>query len=281
MTNNGRYVSIKRVIEMVYRDYPVKGQLDFYDCMEWVGSLIAIIGSPNRLEKTVAVLKVEDGRAKLPCDVHSIVQCGRRFDYPTPLGLVPSTFFIENDVVEEDEVYTSDDSTVVVVNNPQRDAYWLEPMRYTGDTSIMRYHCCDIDFNVNRECGNTYTLNKNYMFTNFEKGQVEMFYMRIPVDDEGYPLIPDDESWLQAAKWEIISRLASKDWFAGTIDKARYDEAQWQRDWYLGQAAIDDPTIDEMEQWASYMQDPLRDARPHDAFFAHMSEPAHFRNVRR
>ena len=38
-----------------------------------------------------------------------------------------------------------------------------------------------------------YRLNNNYIFTNFEEGSVEISYTAFVTDDDGYPMVPDDE----------------------------------------------------------------------------------------
>lgn len=52
-----------------------------------------------------------------------------------------------------------------------------------------------------------YKIVGNYIQTSFECGYIKLHYLTIPVDKEGYPLIPDNEAFKQALEWYIIRRL--------------------------------------------------------------------------
>lgn len=52
-----------------------------------------------------------------------------------------------------------------------------------------------------------YKIQGNYIQTSFESGYIKLHYLTIPVDKEGYPLIPDNEAFKQALEWHIIRRL--------------------------------------------------------------------------
>jgi hypothetical protein len=52
-----------------------------------------------------------------------------------------------------------------------------------------------------------YRISGNYIQTSFECGYVKLHYWALPVDKEGYPLIPDNENFKQAIEWHVIRRL--------------------------------------------------------------------------
>ena len=65
------------------------------------------------------------------------------------------------------------------------------------------------NFNFPRAFGDKYTLVGNNIRFNFEKGQVAIAYLRVPIDPEtGYPLIPDENSYIQAIIYYIKWKLA-------------------------------------------------------------------------
>lgn len=280
--NNGKYISVRRILENVYRNFGLQEEVNFYDALEWIGSVISIIGSPARLEKYIRVIQIEGGKGKLPCDLHTIIQCGKRVQSLSPLGNVPRQFFVENSVVDEGEEYLPDLSDVYIETAKKFSNYALEPMLYSMDNMFLRYHCADIDFNVNPSCGNTYQVNKNYIYTNFEEGLVEMAYMRIPLDDEGYPLIPDNESWIKACEFEIAYRVFYRDFIAGRLPQAVFMTIERDRDWYVAQAGNTDkiPTQDEAHAWLNNALNPLRSPNPFKTFFRHVGEPANYKNIR-
>lgn len=280
--NNGKYVSVKRVLENVYRKFKIKTEIDFFTALEWVGSLIALVESEARLEKHIRVIQIEDGRGKLPCDLHSIIQTAKRVEEGTPFGNVPRLLFMENDVVAEGEEYLPDTSDVYIEVATDPSTYYLEPMYYSGDTHLLRYHCCGIDFKMDRSVGNSYQLNTNHIYTNFEEGFVEMAYLRIPVDEEGYPMVPDHETWIKACEFDIAMNAMIPSFMNGSLPRDRFQWIEGQRNFYVASAGQNDriPTIDEAASWQNFMTNPFRDSRPHASFYAHMHEPSTYKNIR-
>jgi hypothetical protein len=52
-----------------------------------------------------------------------------------------------------------------------------------------------------------YRISGNHIQTSFECGYIKIHYWALPVDSEGYPLIPENENFKQALEWHIIRRL--------------------------------------------------------------------------
>lgn len=281
--HNGKYVSVKRILENVHRNFNIADEINFHDALEWIGSLISAANSPFTLDKHIKVIQIEDGRGKLPCDLHTIGQCGRRRPLTSALGKAPREFFMENAVVEEGEEYFPDTSEVYVELDGSATNYTLEPMFYSSDSHALRYHCLDIDFNVDPSCGNTYTLNKNHIFTNFEEGFVEMAYLRIALDDEGYPLIPDDESWIKACEYDIAYRVLLRAAFSGDQRSNILPMIERDRDWYFAQAVNKSkiPIPDQAAAWLNHSLNIMKSPTNHATFFKHIQEPGGFKTVRK
>lgn len=88
--------------------------------------------------------------------------------------------------------------------------------------------------------GDMYTMEGRTVKFNFEKGQVAIAYTRIPTDLEtGYPLIPDNNSYIQAiyyyVKWKVSEYYSwsGRQGFGGEADKAM---ALWLK--YVAQARV-------------------------------------------
>ncbi len=52
-----------------------------------------------------------------------------------------------------------------------------------------------------------YQVVGNMIQTSFEEGYIKVHYWSIPVDKEGYPLLPDNANFKRAVEWHIIRRL--------------------------------------------------------------------------
>ena len=113
--------------------------------------------------------------------------------------------------------------------------------------------------------GLTYKIQGSCIITSIEKGQIEMAYRAIPIDSEGYPLIPDNSSYSRALelyiKWQCFTDLFDE----GKINIQVLNNTQQQYAWAVGQAQSDmiRPTIDEMEaisnMWNKLLPESTRD----------------------
>lgn len=56
-----------------------------------------------------------------------------------------------------------------------------------------------------------YNINLNRIITAQETGFVEISYLAIPTDDDGYPLVPDDVSFRDAMFWKVAYHLSMRD----------------------------------------------------------------------
>ncbi len=95
-------------------------------------------------------------------------------------------------------------------------------------------------------CEYTYFTELDYINTSLCDGTVRIFYKAIPVDEEGYPLIPDNEDYKEALYWYVRAKMIG----CGFIDRVfKYTDCM---EWYnihankaIGQ--IKYPSIDQME----------------------------------
>lgn len=96
----------------------------------------------------------------------------------------------------------------------------------------------------------TYKLQGNCIFTApLENGEIEIAYRAMPMDDDGYPLIPDNSAYSRA-----LEAYIKKQWFTiqfdlGKITPQVLQQAQQDYAWAVGQAQTNliMPTIDQME----------------------------------
>lgn len=108
------------------------------------------------------------------------------------------------------------------------------PMRYATDlyhTSLDESNSCQ----YNREY--TYILQNCVLITSIEKGCLEISYKAIATDENGYPMIPDNESYSKAIQYHIISMYLEPLWTMGKITDKVFSYYKQERDWYVGQAS--------------------------------------------
>lgn len=116
--------------------------------------------------------------------------------------------------------------------------------RYAGDT--FHTHKC-FDNTVNADL--TYKIQGGVIITSIEKGCIEISYQAIAVDEEGYPMIPDNSSFTRA-----IQAYIKKEWFTILFDEAKisqqaFQQAQQDYAWAVGdcRSEFNRLTIDKAE----------------------------------
>lgn len=128
--------------------------------------------------------------------------------------------------------------------------------RYTTDSFHMELG----NQNTNPIYGNdvdqlTYKLQGNYIYTSTKEDILTISYKAIPLDNEGFPLIPDNSSFTEALEYYIKMKCYSILFDQGKISPAVYQDAKQNYAWYVGQAqsSFIKPSLDQMENITAMM----------------------------
>lgn len=170
-TNN--FISSKSILTKVYRDLNLQTEDRFYDMLEWMFEALEGIGVPMYKIPKACTLTIEAYKARLPIDYNSDVQV----EY-NGLPLLPhsGTFGVES-------LFSSNTVTV-----PE-----------SVDNGLANL--------TNSNSGHYYEIVPGYIKTSFSSGEVNISYLALPVDSEGFPLIPDEYNCREALVWFIIYKL--------------------------------------------------------------------------
>ena len=185
-------------------------------------------------------------------DLYPFVKDITKADVANLTGEILGLLSARNTLEEFNEVLTVEDYRValpdnIVQLNAVRDCYSKIPLRYTTD----QFSFMVSEDSPTRFCqGNkTYRINPNYMFTSYKEGDIQISYKGYAIDEDGFPLIPDDESFKMAIEYHCAKRLAQKAYFSDKLSKDKYTELKQEASWYAGQAKnkADIPSVDLME----------------------------------
>lgn len=126
--------------------------------------------------------------------------------------------------------------------------------------------------------GLTYKIQGNCIITSIPEGKIEIAYKAMPLDDEGYPLIPDNGSYSRALELYIKLQYFTDFFDEGKISSQVLANTQQQYAWAVGQAQTDliRPTIDQMEaisnMWNKLLPDITKD---HEHGYLHEGTKEH------
>ena len=95
----------------------------------------------------------------------------------------------------------------------------------------------------------TYKVQGDVIFTSIKEGTIEIAYRAIAVDSEGYPMIPDNSSYINALELYIKKKYFTILFDTGKISPQIYNQVCQDYSWAVGQAQSDlvRPSIDEMQ----------------------------------
>ena len=120
--------------------------------------------------------------------------------------------------------------------------------RYSSDSFHMSEYK---DFNNRPISDLTYKIQGNIIYTSIENGEIEMSYKAIAVDDEGYPLLPDNSSFTRALKLYIKKEHFTILFDTGKLDFRVLQNVQKEYSWAVGdcQTEFNRLSLDEAESF--------------------------------
>ena len=161
-----------------------------------------------------------------------IVGCPKMFEEKTAIieiedyrGVLPCDF---NEIIQVRTHNTCDDNYKV--------------FRYSTDN----FHMSE---NKQESFDLTYKIQGNVIYTSMKEGTIEIAYNAFAVDSEGYPLIPDNSTFIRALELYIKKQCFTVLFDLGQINQAVYQNVRQEYAWAVGQAQSDliRPTIDQMQ----------------------------------
>lgn len=164
------------------------------DILVWLAEAIDLLRVRSTLQSTHKVLKIEDYSEKLPCglvQLDAVVYNGARLR--KGLGV--------NDTRIQPFNKVKDASISTYFSDPDDPAY-------TNTQNYLLLRGDDIKLGTSTESQEYYTLYPNHIQTSFKCGEIILLYKKRPVDNEGYPLIPDEANYHRACFWFIMGELA-------------------------------------------------------------------------
>ena len=237
----GNTVSYSAIMDKQLRDWGF--EIEDESGLEWLAEFMAHTKVGIIMENKIAYVTVCDGRADLPTDLYKLIQLAKL------------------ECVETLQEAKCGEGKMI-------------PMRWSTDNFHQKYHKDDRDYTT--ESSHTYTVQGGYIFPSFSKGFLAISYEAIPVDKGGCPLIPAEQSWLEAASHYIAFKEARKRWMRDSLQDAKYREIERDKEWYFAQAVNSaklPQNVDQMESLKNSHVRTIPDLQAHSSFFANMQIP--------
>lgn len=218
MVTEIQYTSIKRVLDDLL-DHPLLRDLTLEQAVRHTLRFISLHGYPALYKDKQEVVDIKDFRGLMPCDLISINLVK---DLDTGLCLRSMT-----DVFTP-EAKDTKEKPVDLLNNIQGE--YIPPMKEYREEPAFK-------------------TQGRIIFTSFPEGKVELSYKAIPTDEDGYPLLIDNETYLNALEAYIKVKVFTVKFDTGKIASGVLSNAQTDYAWasHLLQSEMTLPSVSEME----------------------------------
>jgi hypothetical protein len=137
--------------------------------------------------------------------------------------------------------------------------YQNYPIYWATNTNANNYQCseCKIPVCADAQCNYTFYVNDSYLITNItdDDASVCMVYLSVHVDENGYPMIPDDIYYVKAVTAYVISMIDYQDWRKGKIADKVYQKSEADWEFYVksARAAGNMPNAAQLENLKNIM----------------------------
>ena len=177
--------------------------IPFETAVEYAVDFISLMGTPAIYEEKTAIVQVNDWRGQLPCDFEKMIQVR------AALGCQHNRKWMDCCHLWQTPVYRSSGHSFHM-SKKHPNAMW------TGEL--------------------TYKIQGMVIFTSTKDVDVEIAYRAFMVDDEGYPLLPDNASFLRG-----LENYIKLQWFTILFDEGKISHqvlfnTQQEYTWAAGDA---------------------------------------------
>lgn len=212
MALNNKQISVKSIIAKVYRDLQLTDEEPFMDFIEWMAEALDFIHVYPQYEHKTGRVQIKNYKGELPCDyinLESIGYNGMNIRYTTdmfgPRDTSPTGRYYTPYAYNQDKL-----ANVVLVTNENR----LGPNA-------------------------TFKIEGGYFLTSFKEGNLDIAYLGLPLDEEGYPLIPDHVSFKEALYWYVVYKFLYPKVLKGDVQGQFYQDAYQKWQYYCNQAGAE------------------------------------------
>jgi hypothetical protein len=247
--NNDVFKSARIVFAKVRRFLSSYGDANMIDEGEfptYVNEILRLLGIAVYKESD-AVVKIKNYKGKLPCDFAQLYAAYKCTPYVMSTNAVNhpqgQPISVYNDVTWEllEASAGCDIQTLQVTNNDPKIIEHISVRQYVREerqelnfrdpillrlSPNMRRDLCGDD------CTNTFStspfeiaISSNQILTNFKDDAVYMKYYAFPKDEDGIPMIMDEERLEKCIEWYIIYQETLRWWMNGSVPNL---ENRWQ-----------------------------------------------------
>lgn len=226
---NGNLISLKKILWRVFNN-PYAEDLNHEDAAEYAIEAIKLIGAPlSFLDKvTYPPLKIVNYKAALPCNIINLR--GVKLLDANGRGEVALTRATD---IYHQSIRSNDSGPTSNVEDDGSSPYDVINVGVNSGVTQAGAPSGGVDGQLTEY---TYTAQNGVIQTSFKEGDIEVSYKSLATDDEGYPLIPDNQEVKLALEYYILFRFLEPLWIMGKVTDKAFQYVDQKKCWYLPSA---------------------------------------------
>lgn len=250
----GNYVSLGNIMWRVMK-HGLCQDLTYEEAAEYSMEFLRLLGAPAAQENKLYTAELVNYKASIPCDILK-VDGVRYLDSSDPETASASRF---------------------IAMRESTNIYHFDPLEHGNEQ--------DTEFDLrgnHRRSEFTYKLQNGIIFTSMRDGCIEMAYKGLSTDEDGFPLIPDNEKVALALEYYILSRYLEPIWLMGKITDKAFEYIQQKRYFYMPSAytSLQMPNADLLESTMNGINRLILNTTMHENFYKKMGEKERLRKFR-
>lgn len=209
-----KLTSINSLLSKVVRDLGLgDNEVPWQDMIEWVAEGLEHIGCYYQFQEKEGVIIIEDHKGLLPCDFHKSIRflqgcsmnglynagplwsqvghaldrCGLRDTNSKNPCVIDALSFQKLQLAQYSKVFNT--------------GSFYNGLQYSQ--SLM-----DKGITYTPSGSSDYAINLDTVTASFRYGYIKLRYLAFPVDENGYPLVPDNVSFRDALMWKCAYQLS-------------------------------------------------------------------------
>ena len=258
------YISLKALTDKLLR-HPMMNGISFEAIIDYAVDFMRIVQCGGFFEEKCVTIPIHQYKGALPEDFYEINQ----------LRLISNTIKIPKYTQDS---YIDENNNEVPLSTYTQVGY--EDLEYSNNATFRHatdtFHLSDTKSKV----GLTYKIQGGFIFTSIKEGEVELSYKAIIIDDEGFPMIPDNSKFTRA-----LEAYIKKQWFTilfdmGKIQNAVLQNTQQEYAWAVGacESEFQKMTLDKAESFYNSWRTLIPREYQHSRNFAYNGNRQNLKN---
>lgn len=191
---NKESISLKSIAADIY-GHPRMRDIPFETIISLTHELIQITGCPYLFDEKEEVLRVKEHRAMLPCDYYDIRQL------KLERGSAPYIYASPMRSYEVSDIRTYEDGAKSVTRQLVAQQVAVVPQHRVPHSPMFKEGTNTFeDANFHPGADFTYKIQERVLITSIPEGEVRLAYLALKMDDEGWPMVINNASFLRALK---------------------------------------------------------------------------------